>query len=89
MKVKVTQQHIDSGVRGCAFDCPVALALMDAGDFAYTAATGTRVQLWLKGSNLSRLPDYEVALPPNVWTFISRFDAGKTVAPFEFEIDLT
>lgn len=69
MKIKVTQDHIDRGVRRGLLDCPIALAF------------GEQPDLNTRDFLCSHLPIEAVI-------FIGKFDAGKSVQPFEFEWEL-
>ena len=79
MKIQVTQQHIDNGVRGSTTSDPVALAMKSAGlekpwvSPAYLA--------WRKDNK-----DYSVLAPESVLEFLKRFDNGLPSEPFEFEV---
>lgn len=81
MKIIVTQEDIDAGKAQCCDSCPVALAAQRAG------LTNTRV-----GEDTSFYYDYashefkHFGLPREARAFIKRFDDGKKVEPFEFEV---
>jgi hypothetical protein len=79
MTIHVTQEHIDKGLKSCG-GCPIALALRDAGfndvvvfqrRFIYDARRGS--------------PSH--TLPPEAREFIEKFDKGRTVQPFSFELE--
>ena len=77
MKISVTQQHIDRGVKGSATSDPIALALLDAGwEKAYAGAST------LKDKNR-----YAFTTPPEVYRFMRDFDTGRRVEPFDFELE--
>ena len=78
MLVHVIEEHISRGKRKQCSDCPVALAMKDAGcvfplvDYAL---------IWgPAGARLS------METPEAVGVFITRFDQGLPVAPFDFEV---
>jgi hypothetical protein len=76
MKISVTQEHINNGLPRSPFCCPIALACEEAG------IEGPGVDnRYIDGI------DFHAALPPAASEFIENFDALRTVAPFEFEID--
>ena len=77
MKITVTQQHIDAGVRGSATSDPVALALKDAG--------WEKVYVNVFGIQLGKEKRYP--LPEGMWKFMYDFDNGNPVFPFEFELE--
>ena len=79
MRIEVTQEDIDKGVKENCVKCPVALSLrrlfpgeweVDVGDDAIYA-----------GGNWYTPPD-------EAQEFIAKFDAGEPVAPFSFDVDL-
>lgn len=81
VRVKITQDHIIKGTRASCSNCPVALALRDA----------TGIKWFVSQSYLGTVGCYnniEVKLPPRVSVFISSFDLGVHVEPFEFDVQL-
>lgn len=77
MKIKVTQDHIDHGLRGSCMQCPVALALRDAGFLApFAGVENIHVQRKF------------VTTPDTVQEFMKLFDNGLPCEPFTFEIGL-
>lgn len=84
LRVNVTKQHISNGKRNGAFDCPVALALKDKlpGKFQVNSETLAYRSLHNKKWLLTSI----TTLPKRVQQFISNFDSGKKVQPFEFKI---
>ena len=86
MRIEVTQEHIDNGVRKDAGCCPVGLALKDAGvqdpDVQRSFARWEEVSgEWRR----TKLPE----LPAAAQLFIERFDAGEPVRPFTFRLEET
>ena len=80
MLIKVTQEHIDRGIKGSAYHCPIALA---CGDFGMTKpGVGTHYvhpnSTWGGGT-------YYI-LPPIARRLLLEFDVGQPVAPFEFDL---
>lgn len=86
IRIKVTQEHIQRGLRNSACSCPIALAMaehfgddLDHNDNVvgcgfithYEHGTGKRTSWWA---------------PPEVERFIDKFDGGGAVSPFEFEL---
>jgi len=78
MKITVTQQHIDAGVRGSATSDPVSLALKEQAGWekAYVNVFG------IQNGQIKRYP-----LPEGMWEFMYRFDNSLPVEPFEFELE--
>lgn len=80
MKIQVTQEDIDNGVRASCKFCPVASAIRRA--FNNKAVVRTY--------NLDvSINDKLILLPLEAVDFILLFDAEVKVKPFEFELDLT
>lgn len=80
MKVSVTQDHIDRGLRHSAGFCPIALAMNEQHGPGHLVATCESlftnedgVVAWLK-------------MPSEADDFIGKFDTGEPVQPFEFEV---
>jgi hypothetical protein len=76
--VEVKQKHIDEGIRSDCFDCPIALAMLEA--------TGKqwRVEEWIM-----RHGEDWVEMPENVSRFVHAFDRHDyEVQPFAFDIEL-
>lgn len=84
MQINVTQEIIDKGGKGgksnCS-SCPIALAIREQTEFK---AAEVGHDIWLT-SILSEKPRH---LPSEATFFIERFDDGKPVQPFSFELDL-
>lgn len=77
MKISVTKQHIDAGIKLDACSCPLALALSDAG-FPKPVVDGEQVEI---AGEFGLFP-----LPEVAQQFVSDFDHGLPVAPFDFEL---
>ena len=78
MIITVTADDIKRGNRQDCFECPVARAVRRA--MSKSAWVGYFTMGW-DGSKARKLPK-------KVASFVSRFDSGKPVKPFSFEIDL-
>jgi hypothetical protein len=84
MKIKVTLKDIEEGYRGSCYDCPIAHAFKR--EVKTTSHTGLTV-------GAARILHREACtwnaytLPKKAQTFIKRFDNGKPVEPFTFEIE--
>lgn len=84
MKITVTQQHIDKGVRGSCSSDPISLALQDAGFKNPWAGTD---RITASGFGPFRRY-YSLETPPALLAFMRDFDTGKEVLPFEFELEV-
>lgn len=80
MKISVTAEHIKKGKRQHCSLCPIALAMIDAGiedPYVHTNVVLTGIDYESRGY---------FTLSPAAKRFISRFDCGRAVEPFEFEL---
>ena len=75
--ITVTQEDIDQGIRESYYSCPIARAAERALKWRVMVYTDTI----LVGDSGC---DYK--LPESAQEFISRFDTGKPVKPFSFEV---
>ena len=85
MKLKITQEDIDNGIKTSASKCPVALAVertIESEDYYMIAVTGTRVKVYESMSRLKEL----YGLDEDGVDFILNFDKGKTVKPCEINL---
>ena len=73
VKVSVTQDHIDDGKQDHCAECPIALAIEDA--------------IGIK-PNADNLLAEKTDKPWEVTVFMSRFDDGCDVEPFDFTLNL-
>ncbi len=85
MEIKVTAKHISKGVRLSPCNCPVALALkeqmhkvvnVDSMSMMYASISRESTSGWRQADT-----------PRKVRGFILRYDYGKTVKPFSFDIN--
>lgn len=81
MTIEVTEQHIKKGNAGSCGSCPIALALKDAG-FKHPVVDHSSFCYIMVGGGIKKL-----SLPYNAIDFIVRFDSGKKVHPFSFELE--
>ena len=84
MKIKVTQKDIEEGFRGSCYDCPIARA------FKREVKPTSHIQLNVGAERILHREVYSwdsYTLPEKAQTFIKRFDDGKPVKPFTFEIE--
>jgi hypothetical protein len=87
MKITVTQEHIDKGVRVNGYSCPITLALRDAGFVRPCVGIHrcyvSKKRFWFGYSR------YDGTLPSNAVEFVRNFDVCNPVEPFTFEIEMT
>lgn len=83
MKISVTQDDIDKGIRLLSDSCPVAIAMNRCG-FVRSAAYKTYL-IWNHRGTFSGWNG--MATPLLVKEFITKFDEGQAVSPFEFDLD--
>jgi hypothetical protein len=85
MIIQVTQKDIDKGLKSSCYECPIALAFKRKVKnqilFGY-AVNYESIDHFTKDNKW-----YIYALPKKAQTFIKRFDGGKPVEPFTFEIE--
>lgn len=79
MKIQVTQEDIDAGNRCNACYCPIALAI----------AREVNQTVFIDGKDwyVSWKKNLRGPLSQEAQDFVSLFDCGGAVKPFEFEID--
>jgi hypothetical protein len=80
MQIKVTQQHIDAGIKLLCDACPVALALSEATGGMHWGVTGWAA--WERNTHRRA-----ITLPRAVLQFVTDYDRGEPVEPFEFTFD--
>jgi nitrate/TMAO reductase-like tetraheme cytochrome c subunit len=85
MKIEVTQKDIDKGLRSSCYECPIAHA------FKRKVKNKIRYGFAVNADSIDLVTKdfkwYIHALPKKAQTFIKRFDDGKPVKPFTFEIE--
>ena len=83
MKVTVTQEDIDKGIRCNARACPIANAIMKKKNIVYVSVLGnTSVKREINKRSLH----YIYKLPTSAKSFIKAFDSCEPVEPFTFEM---
>lgn len=79
MRIQVTAEHINIGKRLDCFYCPVAIAIREAlNNSIYIHAT----------EHIIVIGDIKYQTPTSVFDFITYFDKGIILQPFEFELNL-
>lgn len=81
MKVTVTQDHINYGVRCSAKTCPIALAIMGMANVTFAVVAQGSVIVYYKDG----VTKY-YRTPSIADEFIRNFDGFLDVKPFEFEL---
>jgi hypothetical protein len=84
-KIKVSKKDIECGSRNSGYYCPIALAMKRFGFTVEVTKTTIDFNPFGCGDN----EDIKLELPPLAMDFIKRFDAGKKVRPFTFELPLS
>ena len=81
VRINVTQEHIEQGVRGNVYSCAVALAAQEVlgRDIVMIADIALR-----RGAVWSKF----AVLPEMVRAWIVEFDDGRSMAPITFELDI-
>lgn len=84
--VKVTQDHINEGIRNACSECPVALSVTEVlkgGLLAYVTNC-----VIIRGQCDDKLVSKFYKFDDNTQRFIKDFDRGKPVKPMEFECNI-
>jgi hypothetical protein len=79
MKIRVTQEHINQGVKFHAGKCPVALACREATGQPHVVSRDEIIVL--------TSPMIRHKTPADVGAFIYAFDHSRLVQPLEFELE--
>lgn len=79
MKVKITEEHIEYGMRGSCFFCPIAKSVQEQ-THRKVYVTGTQIIVQSRGRPRIYL------LPVKIVQWIRDFDWGRTVGPVKFEV---
>lgn len=83
MKIIVNPDHIKRGRRGLCWACPVALAIAEAlGGSCNPWISPEAIFITRHGRQVA------LSIPETVVEFMTRFDAGRSVQPFEFELSV-
>jgi hypothetical protein len=81
MLIRVTQDHINAGIRRKSKKCPIALSVLEQ-----TGADWCTVGIQYANYTKEKIL-YYFALPSAAKVFVSNFDDGLRVEPFEMEIE--
>ena len=81
MRVKAEGRHIEHGKQCQCYACPIALAVCEAAGTERASVDGSCIQ-WRESDG------WKVgATPEKARQFITAFDNGDPVQPFEFELE--
>jgi hypothetical protein len=80
VKICVTLDHINRGERVWSTDCPIALALKES--YKYAIVSPDRIIVTTGSGHIAAFT------PRSARRFISRFDLGKSVKPFNFILEI-
>lgn len=80
IKINVLRKHIKAGKPDRMNACPIALALRDKGFIA------PKVNLLSIRCKTSKRKPIYMSISDRMERFIRRFDEGKTVKPFSFQL---
>lgn len=80
VRIEVKQRHIQDGVKGECFMCPVALAV--------TEITHCMTRVGTEFIKVYDEPFQKFEMPAEVAKFIEEFDDGDSVQPFSFDLPL-
>lgn len=83
MRIQVSEQHIEHGLRGSCTKDPIALALRDAG-FMHPWVSVDYIEVDGFNGGFKR---QHWSSPESVRNFIADFDAFRFIDPFEFELE--
>ena len=86
VRVRVTQEDIDAGVRGDCASCPVARAVARIAPTGWLVDVGLSTVAIFKPGRLLQAMDFH--LPDDVVAAITRFDEQGEMSPFEFDLPL-
>ena len=80
--IKVTQEHINKGIKNICNKCPVALALNEYFNISSASVSHNYLSVVMKNWIARRW-----STPETVSKFIKNFDTDNVVTPFEFNIN--
>jgi len=83
IRIEVTQEDIDKGIRGSACECAVALAATRAFNGRKVAATAQ----YLCFDHGKQIPHKHIVVPTEVALWIHAYDLEQVVKPFSFIIE--
>jgi hypothetical protein len=83
MRIEVTQEDIDNGLRGNCRQCPIALVVARSTGALYVSVNSGIQWSYFRGCVS---PEHWRRIPLEVFRFMSDFDRGRPVEPFSFEL---
>lgn len=82
INIRVGYRHIAAGIQKCGSSCAVALAVQEQTPWSLASVDEGRIWKGMVAESDS------VEMPEEVRVFVSDFDDGEDVLPFDFEIDI-
>lgn len=84
VSIAVRKRHISAGVGATPTACPIALALNEQLGAGAASVGARKFRFFCKDGSITN----EFDLPESVQSFISKFDNGEDVRPFEFRVQV-
>ena len=85
-QINVTQKHIDNGICSDAYNCPIALAILEQIDDVYEVeVNGPNITFLSKSLGYCKV-SLDCDTSKIVEQFQVQFDKNKNVKPFAFEL---
>lgn len=84
MRIQITQRDIDSGLRSSPSRCPLALAVRRSVMAPVVYVAGRELCVLPRVGEWLTWP-----LPPELRTWVARYDAGRSVAPVVVDLPKT
>lgn len=84
VKIQVTQEDINNGIKFKCESCPVALAIKRLLKPNVKVLVGDIISFMTNDSSEWK----DVVTPERVWDFLVQFDNKRPVQPFSFELDI-
>ena len=82
LTIKITQDHIDRGLRRISDQCPIALAIKD--HFGPNCTWSCAGRAWISVGMRTQLGPILYTLTIQLQQFMDDFDAGREVSPGRF-----
>lgn len=86
IEVRVSQENIDNGLLSDSTQCAIALALTEAG-IKFESVVVPSLSFH-KPARVEWSPNLHSKLPYEVWKWARQFDAGETVEPISFTLEV-
>lgn len=86
VRIEVTQEDIDAGVKGSCSQCPIGRAFERALGPGFGIQYGSQGVNLLHSDSVYKQATLATALPRECRNFVMDFDAGLMVRPFNFSV---